>query len=369
MDLTYSTLKNEFEKYSVKTDQDKMQAYFELECQKTNLGTVLDQLLNWERQTGYIAPRMLAANKQFYYPDKETGVTFGIQINYQRDHYSPLPAKLANRKQLHCPICYENIGITGKENLRVFRFNLRGCKEFFIQLTPYPLREKHFVLIEMEKKPMRMDEDSVADLVRFIELAPGYTGCSNSDVAWAGASILQHHHYQVFENLELPVMQANYSAYSGITETVAYGLLDFPIACCKISMVDRTKFIAVCGTIIRAWKALDPGRNTCNLIVQKDDKMYCSYIIFRNPDFRTSDAWHVFKTEGVGVIEVAGEGILPVPKGENAARLNRMIEDQGLDVIKGLIEDNNPVKKNAFARHFAWLRNIVEFEMNRMQIS
>ncbi|MCA9732692.1 MAG: hypothetical protein H6696_00250 [Deferribacteres bacterium] len=362
MDITYSRLKNEFEKYTLNTSQEEIQAYLELEYEKNNFQHVLELLVQWGQRTGYYSPEMLKVNKHYSYLDQETGVRFTIQINYQRDRYQPLPMQAANGMKLHCLICIENIGLPGKENLRVFQFRLPQNRKFFIQLTPYPLREKHFVLVELAKNPMRMDKNSVADLVHFVDMAPDYVGCSNSDVEWAGASILAHHHYQVFEKLHLPIMQAKYHSdlQRNESEKITFGLLNFPMACCKIIMQNRTKFIEVCGELIHAWKTMDPGRNTCNLIVHKQGADYVCYLIFRNPKFRTTEKWQAFKTEGVGIIEVAGEGILPVPKGENAQYQFLTIQKNGLNVIKGIIGENNPIQETHFPQHFQWICAVVE---------
>ena len=355
-------LENEFKKFSIATPQETIQAYFESEYHKNGLPKVLDLLFEWERKTGYITDEKLEWIKKFTYPDSETGVRFRAQINYARDRYSPKAPDQKNSPKLHCSICYENIGTPGKKNLRVFRFHLDGSREFFIQLTPFPIFPQHYVLIEMAKNPMRMDQQSVSDLVRFIELAPGYAGCSNSDVEWAGASILTHHHYQVFGDLCLPIMEATFlnEYHNTHTAGIEYGLLHYPIACCKICAKEQTLFAAVCGEIISAWKKKEPGRNTCNLVIRKENAQFCCYLIFRNPAYRTSAHFQKYKTEGVGVLEVSGEAIYPVPKGENTDRIWNEIENDGLEIIKGIIADNNPVKRNRFDQHFDFIHQKIE---------
>jgi hypothetical protein len=96
-----------------------------------------------------------------------------------------------------------------------------------------------------------------------------------------------------------------------------------------------------CGLIER-WKKMQSGRNTVNLVLRKINSVYEFYIILRNPDHRTPPSLRALKEEGVGVIEAAGEIILPVP-GE--PELWRRIEEQGLDIIMGILMGNNPVEK------------------------
>lgn len=347
-------LKKEFERFDAAVAQDTLQAYLAGEYKREGLRRVLELLYEWSLKTGYISETQLAQNKHYRCHDPETNVNFRIQINYVRDGYTPAPPD----PRLHCPICYENVGAPGREKLRVFRMPLGG-REFFLQLTPFPLFKRHFVLITMDKTSMMMDEQSVRDLVEFIELAPGYTGCSNSDVEWAGASIRAHHHYQVVDGLSLPVMEAVVlPEFSAKKEGLSYGLLDYPLATCLIRHGERGIFVQAVGKVIEGWKAKDPGRNTCNLVVSKGD-VYSCYIMFRNPDYRTPPELTPIKSEGVGVIEAAGEGVFPVPATQE---LWDKIENQGLQVIKGVISGNNPVDRGEFNGFFEWIKGIMNYE-------
>jgi len=320
--------------------QAEMQSYLADIEQQQGLRASLDALYHWSLDVGYITQAKLQDNPRFAFKDAETGVTFTAQINVARSRYSPKPLTGQNIPKLHCPICIENVGIPGKENLRVYEVIL-GKRRFFLQLTPFPLAPRHFVLVQRAPEPMRMSGQSVADLVAFIDRAPGYVGCSNSDVEWAGASILVHHHYQVFDNIHLPIMEANpLPHYQAQHAGVRYALLYYSIATGLLESEDSECLIDAATAIIAHWKAQDPGRNTCNLIVLKKAQCYQAYIVFRNPDHRTSAQWQCIKSEGVGVIEVAGEGIYPVP---SDPQLLQQIEQDGLSVIKGIIMDNNPV--------------------------
>ncbi|MBI4979385.1 MAG: hypothetical protein HZC28_18050 [Spirochaetes bacterium] len=336
-------------------DQTGMQAALADIAVQRGIAAALDALYDWSFAVGYITREKLEDNKRYRYFDESTGVTFRTQINYARSNYSPKPLTGVNIPKLHCPICYENVGIPGKEDLRVFRFDLAPSRTFFAQLTPFPLFPYHYVLIDMQKRPMIMERQSVQDLVDFITMSPGYTGCSNSDVEWAGASVLVHHHYQVFKGLSLPIMEASIiPEYSGRAKksghAVSYGLLNYPIATCRVSSADAAAFTDACGDVIAAWKKQLPGKNTCNLTVVRENGMWTAHIIFRNPDHRTPGHLTKIKSEGVGIIEVAGEGIYPVPKGPEEKELWRMIDEEGLSVIKGVIEGNNPVARSDFKK-------------------
>ncbi|MEK6794370.1 MAG: DUF4922 domain-containing protein [Spirochaetota bacterium] len=349
---TVHRLTERFLSYNPEMPQEEMQVYLSEVYRREGMRAALERLFEWELAVGYITRGKLEDNKRYGFHDSATGVTFRTQINYARDNYSPAPMTGANVPKLHCPICYENIGLPGKETLRVFRFPLNG-REFFMQLTPFPLFKKHFVLISMEKTPMIMDRQSVEDLVAFVDDTPGYTGCSNSEIEWAGASVRVHHHYQIFDALSLPVMEAHTIPEYSLTHrengaSADVALINFPIAVCRVTTQSRESFIDISSRIIDAWKKQVPGKNTCNITVRKFRNAYECHIIFRNPDHRTPSDLVKIKSEGVGIIEVAGEGIYPVPKGDDAAEKWRLIEEEGLTVIKAIIDGNNPVKRSGY---------------------
>lgn len=353
-----ASLATQFAQSDLSFTQLMMQQYLESLAKTHGLNAALDALFDWSLRVGYITHAKLNDNKRYRYPDASLGVTFTTQINIARSLYSPKPLEGVNIPKLHCPICIENQTLPGKENLRIYEFELTPGRPFFVQLTPFPLFPYHYVLIARDRVPMIMERQSIADLHRFISLAPGYVGCSNSDVEWAGASVLVHHHYQVIKNLHVPIMEADWiQAYHATTDyagaPLQFGLLNFPIACTKLQSPSAETIIAAGGSIIQQWKALDPGRNTCNLILRKEQDAYELYIIFRNPDYRTPPELTPIKSEGVGIIEVAGEGIYPVPQGPDAEKLWQTIEQHGLDVIKGIIAGNNPLPRSRWAQRFA----------------
>ena len=327
---------------------------------------VLEYLFNWEMASGYLTEGKLKDNLRFNYLDKLLNIRFKTQINIARSNYSPKPLEGKNIPKLHCPICFENIGIPGKENLRAFSFELSPNRKFFVQMTPFPLFSHHAVLVSHEPVPMHVSVQSVIDLLNFVDQCPGYIACSNSDVEWAGASILSHHHYQVMKAVELPIFEADWAksksksksksngnGFNGgglikasLGEDLVLGFLNYPIATIKIQSQCREKLIKIAGAVIKAWKDQDIGQNTFNILVKnknQNEHSWSVYLILRNPAYRTPAELLKYKSEGVGVIEVAGEGIYPVPKGEEAEKMMYQIEHHGLDIIKGIIAGNNPL--------------------------
>jgi len=338
--------------------QSGIQRHLEGIRRRRGLAAAMEWLYQWELKAGYITDEKLRENETHTFKDPETGVDFRLQLNVARSRYTPAPESFQFLPPLHCIICRENVGRPGKEDLRVFDF-LLGGEPYFLQLTPFPLFTHHFVLITAEAKPQNVNSLAVTRMFQFLSLAPEYTVCSNSDVEWAGSSILEHQHFQVFKALQLPVMDASVMKSAGWKRgRTRVDLLDYPIAVMRVRGPNEAGVERMGSALIETWKMLDPGRNTVNLVLRRGEGGSSFYVFLRNPDFRTPAALQHIKSEGVGVIEAAGEIILPVPKDESTLRRIRIA---GLDVILGILEGNNPVKGDKREQ----LKEVVESALRR----
>jgi UDPglucose--hexose-1-phosphate uridylyltransferase len=333
--------------------QDEIQSHLEEIYRREGLEAVMDWLYRWELEVGYISEERLSADERRTFRDPEWKIDFKLQINRGRTQYSPAPVADQDLPPLHCIICRENVGRPGKEGLRVFDFPL-GEEPYFLQLTPFPLFKRHFVVIATEPQPQNVNDVAIARCFQFLTLAPTYTICSNSDVEWAGSSILEHQHFQAFQGLHLPVMEASVSKFGGWQQgEIRLEMLDYPLAAIRVQGRNETGVRRLASSLVRAWKALDPGRNTVNLVLRRAAGHSSFYLFLRNPDFRTPPELRHIKSEGVGVIEAAGEIIVPVPEDQNTLR---EIREGGLKIIRGILAGNNPVRGNRRER----LQEVVE---------
>jgi UDPglucose--hexose-1-phosphate uridylyltransferase len=316
-----------------------------------DLSIVMDCLFRWSLAAGYITREKLEQVERLEFPDPDTGVTFRIQVNHARTKYSD--AQEREKKEAApagpraCLLCRDNIGRPGKEGLRVYEFLLDGReRRFFLQLTPFPLYPYHFVPVSSEHSPQFLNAQSVRDMLDFLRLAPEYTVASNSDVEWAGASILNHLHYQALRGVRLPVMDARpVPERTRRLPGLAIEFLRYPLPAFRFTAVEEEPLRAAVPALIALWKSRDPGRNTVNLNLVRTPGPRPGLlftVLLRNPDYRTPVGLRRFKSEGVGVIEASGEAILPVPKGPEAEELWREIRGNGLTLCKALIAGNGP---------------------------
>jgi len=326
--------------------QEEIQAGLAEIHRRWGLQAAMDCLFEWELKAGYITREKLEGIERLELPDPQLGVTFHLQINYARSRYQSKPARQESLPPVHCAICKQNVGRPGKEALRIYEFPLDGKRRwFFLQLTPFPLFSHHFVLILSQPLAQCIDEQTVRDMFAFLALAPEYTVCSNSDVEWAGSSILEHLHFQVFKGLRLPVQEASaLPGFRGLLGSCGLEILRYPLAAIRLAGERAEEVAEAASRLIRAWKALSPGRNTVNLLLLREAGAYRFFVFLRNPDYRTAERLRRFKSEGVGVIEASGEIILPVPEGPEAPVLWRQIRGRGLQITRGILESNNPVR-------------------------
>lgn len=316
--------------------QNKITSYLNNVYRNANIETAMEELHQWSLDSDYINREKLEKNiiRDFY--DLDYDLYFSFQINYARTAYqpgnkTPLPAGA------QCLICRENGSSPGKENLRIFDIELQtdgGISDFFLQLTPFPLFPRHFVLINKSHTPMDMCAQSIDQCLSFIAIAPHYTLCSNSDLEWAGASILSHSHFQLLFKRRLPVMDASALYAFPSQDGTVLEALNFPMPSLRIRSENKKKIINQGDMIIRLWKQTAPGYRTVNMLFFRENESYVLILILRDSRNRTPEKLQKYKSEGIGVVEAAGSWIFPPPSDYPEAELIQ----NSRDIIKGFFE-------------------------------
>lgn len=311
------------------------------------LGEALVELEVWASSVGYFE-HLRESNLFLEYSPRGGVPGLRLQVNYSRLSYRVAqegPAEL-------CPLCFENIGRAGKEKLRVFEFSLGGTP-YFAHPTPFPLHPGHFVLNLRRHEPMRVSAESLREAWEFLKRAPAWLLASNSDVAWAGASVLGHHHFQVFRQLELPLERAEPLARSGRVSTVTLELLRWfgPVARLRGAPED---VLGVASGLMASWKSCDPGRSTFNYLMRRSAHgELVLHLVFRHPAYVSSERLRRIKSEGVGIIEMAGEAIVPPRPGLSRAANEEFFSAHGEAIARAIIAQNSPP-----CRHFDGLWDI-----------
>ena len=238
-----------------------------------------------------------------------------------------------------CPLCLENVGYAGRidhparQNLRVIPLELGG-EPWYFQYSPYAYFREHCIVFSEEHRPMRIGEETFANLLEFLDRFPHYFIGSNADLPIVGGSILSHDHYQggrhAFPMEKAPVYASFvHPEFAGIS----IGLVRWPMSVIRLSGSDphRLRFLAT--RILDRWRtysdesldilAFSGGEphNTITPIARKNQKgEYELDLVLRNnrrngehPDgiFHPHRDLHHIKKENIGLIEVMGLAILP----------------------------------------------------------
>ncbi len=317
---------------------DTMSGLLQAGADSFGLDAAMEGLHHWSLHAGYLKREMLEENELISFYDQDYEISFQLQLSHARKAYIPRQDRQILPKGARCQICREIAGSTDRELLRTVPVEL--TRPYFLQLTPFPIFPRHFVLIDRDHTPMLVDRRALEDIFIFLDAAPEYTLCSNSDKAWAGASILEHMHFQVSRRLDLPVFSARPSeAGSVYHDGLTIQRLDYPIAALRLISSDSGKIISSGGRIIEAWKKRWKD-NTVNLAARIFHGRYELYIIFRNPGWRNPRHLVRYKSEGVGVVEVCGLWIFPPPDSEEIVR---EIRSGGRRIIREFFAGLNPV--------------------------
>lgn len=346
----------------VERTQEEVQSFLEKMHEQYSHEAALRTLYWYNQRLGYLPPNWLSGIEKRRYVDESSGITYRAEINKPRSEYSK------NYKGgSYCKLCPENIGNAHRgvrKHLRAYWIKLNG-KPYFLQPPPFPYAPMHFVLIQEEHTPMRVDQESIGEALQFISQFPGFTVCSNSHIEDAGATVPGHHHLQVFHNFDLPAFVAeprdNLKEVNGELEVA---VLDYPATVFRISSTDRTQLAEAAERLIAAWKAEAPGKNTVNYLLKDDGGVFRIWIYPRDVRIDSKEEFEYIKPEKVGFIDEAGHLLLavhdPVQKPDYLEKLNDPA--YMLRVIREGLAHLSPIKFYEEARLVTLIRIALGYE-------
>ena len=265
-----------------------------------------------------------------------------------------------------CMICKENEGFAGninypsKKNLRIIPIDLKG-EPWYLQYSPYVYYNEHCILFSKEHRPMVVDENTIKNLIEFVNLFPHYFIGSNASLPIVGGSILSHIHYQG-GNYEFPLFKAKPEKKIVVKdfEEIKVEILKWPMTTLKIVSPNEKDIVEIGNEVLKFWEVYSDEssniysdtkgerHNTITPIVRKNKENYELYIIFRNNIttdekalgyFHPREEYHSIKKENIGLIEAMGYAILP-------GRLNKELEIVKGYILQGLVKNKEIIKKH-----------------------
>jgi UDPglucose--hexose-1-phosphate uridylyltransferase len=326
------------------------------------------------QNSNYIQTKALSKNIH-YQVATEYGV-LDITINLSKPEKDPkqieIEKLLKNSDYPACLLCIENEGYQGRidhparSNHRMIRIKMNG-EYWLFQYSPYLYYHEHSIVLSEEHRNMKIDRQTFANLLMFVEKFPHYFIGSNADLPIVGGSILSHDHYQAGNykfamakaKEEFPVTFRNYPDVIGV-------ILKWPLSVIRIKHRDKERLIDVASHILEKWKHYSDSaveieafteetpHNTITPIARWRNGFYELDLVLRNN--RTDvehplgifhphqDVQHI-KKENIGLIEVMGLAVLP-------ARLKPELQE----VEKYLLKQTHQVNEY----HLSWANELVE---------
>ncbi|MDE5667051.1 MAG: galactose-1-phosphate uridylyltransferase [Clostridia bacterium] len=321
------------------------------EILKTSGGkAATDWLYTYCVNNKYVKKDILDKNPRF---DTLNGLT--VTINKAKPEFrDPKKAVAGNSVDggfAKCVICRENegFGARNKRNLRTVSIVLGG-KHWFWQYSPYGYFSEHGIAVNCEHTPMRIDRQTLVNLMDFVDIFPHYfIGC-NAPLPRIGGSVLAHDHYQGGGEI-LPLHKAKIKQYikSEKHPDAIVGILDWPGSVIRIKSDKRNEVIDIADGIRKAWVKYsnselgiiaednDGVHNAISPTVIKTATGYEMNVILRSnitsekyPDgvFHAHPEFHSVKKESIGLIEAQGLFILPGRLEEELEEVEKIIAEK-----------------------------------------
>ena len=304
-----------------------------------------------------------------------------ITINLSKPEKDPkeiAKAKLVKSSSYpKCLLCKENEGFYGslnhpaRQTHRIIPITLSN-HQYFMQYSPYTYYNEHCIIFNSEHTPMKINKDTFANLLNFVEILPHYFAGSNADLPIVGGSILSHDHYQgghyTFAMEEAPIEK--FYKITGY-EDIKVGRVKWPMSVIRINGYNKEKLIELADHILTSWRKYsdesvdilfesnNEPHNTITPIARRRNGNYELDLVLRNN--RTTDEYplgifhphnevHHIKKENIGLIEVMGLAVLP-------ARLKSELNMVKESLLNSVSDISNNEK---ISNHADWYKQIIE---------
>ncbi|MBP2655562.1 MAG: Galactose-phosphate uridylyltransferase [Firmicutes bacterium] len=333
-----------------------------------------DYFYTLSQNANYIQTKRIGKN--INYKAKTEYGELDITINLSKPEKNPKDiAKGKTIKSTNypkCLLCIENEGYQGRighparSNHRMVRLNLLGEK-WYLQYSPYVYYNEHCIILSQEHRDMKIDRQTLARLLAFVELVPHYFAGSNADLPIVGGSILTHDHYQG-GRYEFAMAKARdeYNFKLKKFPDVVGAIVKWPMSVIRLRSLTHDSLLAGANHVLDYWRKYnDPAvniyaytgdipHNTITPIARKRNSLFELDLVLRNN--RTSiehplgifhphqDVQHI-KKENIGLIEVMGLAVLP-------ARLKSELQE----VEKYLLNHANTMAEY----HYDWANQMKE---------
>lgn len=323
------------------------------------------------QKSNYIKTSRIAKNITYKYEGKYAPLD--ITINLSKPEKDPkliaLQSLFASEQYPKCALCMENVGFYGtlekapRSNHRVINLTLHHeINEWGFQYSPYAYFNEHCIVLKKAHIPMKVDAETFAELIDFVNQFPHYLIGSNAGLPIVGGSILNHYHFQG-GRYAFPIEAARVLK-KWKKRHVDVELLDWPLSVIRIVGENENHVLDMVNRLFEAWKTYDnpmlslfshtsEDHNTVTPIVNIQNGKYQFYVVLRNNRATEERPYGIFhpreslfhiKKENIGLIEVMGLAVLP-----------GRLESELREIADCLKSNTNPSTRPALVKHATWI--------------
>jgi hypothetical protein len=203
-----------------------------------------------------------------------------------------------NKKNLSCPICFENIYTNNLLKIMPLWINKRL---FFIQPSIKQYVKYHLVIIDFTHHEMSIDKNTILNFYDFLKQFPTLTICSNTNLEGIGGSINSHLHYQAGV-MDMPIFHKDAELIEDDIYLVDWYLTTFLIKDNDIIKINE-KYLYLLDKYQNEATSFNP------VMFFRNDTIYL-YLILRCGEEINNHLKYVDFKQGVGVFEAMGHFIL-----------------------------------------------------------
>lgn len=318
-----------------------------------------DLFFEQSKRNNYIKTREIAKNIFFTYDSSYGEIELTINLSKPEKDPKEIALQMSQSESSHYPqnaLSVDNEGYAGdlthaaRSNHRIIRMDLDG-DEWGFQYSPYAYYNEHCIFLAIQNRPMKVNIQSVRNLLEIITYLPHYFVGSNAGLPIVGGSILTHDHYQG-GRYHFPIEKAPYIYEFQVADNddVHAGIVDWPMSVIRLRSVNKESIVRVAEKVFKEWDIYsDPSvdiyaqtngeeHNAITPIARRRGDIYELDLVLRNN--RTSDEFpdgifhphpelqHI-KKENIGLIEVMGLAILPPRLKDSLRRVEEyLLDDQ-----------------------------------------
>ena len=315
-----------------------------------------DYFYNLCRSSDYIRTYRVAKDLKWTYEGKYGELDITVNLSKpEKDPKAIAAAKLLPQSGYpKCLLCPENEGHYGnagkpaRQTIRLIPLKIAG-RDWFFQYSPYVYYNEHCIILSKEHTPMKIDRNTFARALDFVEQFPHYFVGSNADLPIVGGSILSHDHMQggryTFAMAKAPIETAvKFEGFEGVEA----GIVRWPMSVIRLSSENKEELVELADKILLAWRGYTDAdayvfaetdgepHNTITPIARMRDNRFELDLVLRN-NITTeehplglyhphADVHHI-KKENIGLIEVMGLAVLPARLRDEIATMCRFISE------------------------------------------